>query len=255
MNRRSPDIQPGPAPGSASLGRVKPRLVALAAVALCVVTACSSKEAGTPIGAEKQQNPAAPSAGPSAPAPGPSADAPPPVSDPEQIEGIRFKHFPSLEHTAPGQRVAYEETPPFGGPHDTVWAECNGNVYDVPVRNEHMVHSLEHGAVWITYEPEKVDPTVIDALAARVKDRPYTMMSPYPGQDSPISLQAWGYQLKVDDPQDPRIDQFIAALRQNQKTTPEPDAPCTHPEFDAAAPPPFEASPPGPNAMPEDGGR
>ena len=39
-------------------------------------------------------------------------------------------------------------------------------------------------------------------------------MSPYPGLDAPISLQAWGYQLKVDNADDPRIDDFIKALRQ-----------------------------------------
>ena len=40
-------------------------------------------------------------------------------------------------------------------------------------------------------------------------------MSPYPGLDKPISLQAWGYQLKVDNADDSRIDDFISALRVN----------------------------------------
>ena len=40
-------------------------------------------------------------------------------------------------------------------------------------------------------------------------------MSPYEGLDKPISLQAWGYQLKVDNADDGRIDEFIKALREN----------------------------------------
>ena len=41
------------------------------------------------------------------------------------------------------------------------------------------------------------------------------MMSPFEGLDKPISLQAWGYQLKVDNADDGRIDEFIKALRVN----------------------------------------
>ena len=41
------------------------------------------------------------------------------------------------------------------------------------------------------------------------------MMSPYEGLDAPISLQAWGYQLKLDNADDSRIDDFIRALRVN----------------------------------------
>ena len=41
------------------------------------------------------------------------------------------------------------------------------------------------------------------------------MMSPFDGLDSPISLQAWGYQLKLDNADDSRIDDFIRALRVN----------------------------------------
>ena len=51
------------------------------------------------------------------------------------------------------------------------------------------------------------------------------LMSPYPGLDKPISLQAWGYQLKVDNADDSRIDEFIKALRQN--ATQEPQAGCS----------------------------
>jgi hypothetical protein len=50
-----------------------------------------------------------------------------------------------------------------------------------------------------------------------------------------MSLQAWGYQLKVQSASDPRIQKFIDALRYNPKTTPEysPGVTCSQPTFKA----------------------
>jgi hypothetical protein len=169
----------------------------------------------------------------------------------ENIDGVEITEYEPL-HAEPGQRVAYEKAPPDGGRHDPVWADCNGTVYPEPVRNEHMVHSLEHGSVWIAYDPERIEGADLDALAERVDGQPFMLMSPYPGLDEPISLQAWGHQLRLADPDDVRIDQFIKALRQNQYTSPEPGARCDSQGtgFDATNPPPFEEGPPGPDAAP-----
>ncbi|MFI0142158.1 DUF3105 domain-containing protein, partial [Streptomyces luteogriseus] len=67
-----------------------------------------------------------------------------------------------------------------------------------------------------------------------------------------ISLQSWGHQLKVESADDPRIAQFITALRQNPNTHPKPGASCaTVPGgFDPKEPFPFDPSPPGPDAIP-----
>jgi hypothetical protein len=118
-----------------------------------------------------------------------------------------------------------------------------------------MVHALEHGAVWIAYDPETVRASDLEALAAKVDGQPYLMLSPYPNLDAPVSLQSWGHQLKLYEADDERIDQFITALRDNRYTTPEPGAPCgTSPDgFDVANPPPFDPSPPGPDAAPVEG--
>jgi peptidyl-prolyl cis-trans isomerase B (cyclophilin B) len=111
-------------------------------------------------------------------------------------------------------RVTYEVLPPVGGDHAQQWQNCQGEVYVEPVLNENAVHSLEHGAVWVTHEPDLAADQV-RALADRVRGNEKSFMSPYPALDRPISLQAWGYQLKVDDAGDPRIDEFIEALRVN----------------------------------------
>ena len=108
----------------------------------------------------------------------------------------------------------YKTSPPVGGDHNNIWQNCMGDVYDAPIANEHAVHSLEHGAVWITYKPDLAKDQV-DKLAAKVRGKEKLLMSPYTGLDAPISLQAWGYQLKVQKADDGRIDDFIKALRVN----------------------------------------
>lgn len=81
--------------------------------------------------------------------------------------------------------MAYDQTPPFGGPHDSTWANCTGTVYADAIRTENAVHSLEHGAIWITYNPDLVDQDQIDSLAARVNGKSYMLMSPYLARAAP----------------------------------------------------------------------
>ncbi|MFD4468627.1 DUF3105 domain-containing protein [Rhodococcus sp. NPDC058505] len=176
----------------------------------------------------------------------PSFDNPDPSV---RIEGIVIVEPPAGLHVRPTQRVDYDLVPPVGGPHDAVWAACNGLVYPTAVRTESIVHSLEHGAVWIAYDPDRVRGADLDRLAERVEGRSYLLMSPYPGLPVPISLQSWGHQLPVDSVDDPRIDRFVTALRLNPATFPEPGATCsTLPgRFDPDDPPPFDPSPVDPD--------
>ena len=156
-------------------------------------------------------------------------------------------------HITADQRVAYNRFPPVGGPHDGTWANCNGIVYDTAVRSENMVHTLEHGAVWITYNPDTITPDDLATLTALVDGQPFTTLTPYPGLDSNISLQAWAHQLKVDSASDERVKQFITALRQNRWVYPETGATCQQPSFDVTNPPAFDPTPPGADAIPMSG--
>ncbi|WP_405179843.1 DUF3105 domain-containing protein [Nocardia sp. NBC_01377] len=174
----------------------------------------------------------------------------------DQIAGVLKKDYAqgAGKHVEPTQRVAYDQTPPFGGPHDSAWAACTGVVYGKAIRSENAVHSLEHGAVWIAYNPDKVDAAGVATLSKKVEGKAYTLMSPYPGLDKAISLQSWGHQLKLDSPDDKRINQFITALRQNPYGVyPEVGADCSNPYFDRENPSPFDPSPVGPGAVPMDG--
>jgi hypothetical protein len=152
------------------------------------------------------------------------------IDSADQIEGLQtFDYAAGQDHvTTP---VQYEQSPPVGGPHDPNWADCTGSVYDVDIRHENAVHSLEHGAVWITYNPDDVSDADIATLSALVENKAGRMMSPYAGLDSPISVQAWGHQLKLDSASDKRIKQFADFLTLNDAFTPEPGASCENPDF------------------------
>lgn len=118
----------------------------------------------------------------------------------------------------------YKTSPPVGGDHNPRWENCMGDVYDQPIPNEHAVHSLEHGAVWLTYK-QGLPADQVAKLKGKIEGQPYSLMSPIANLDKNVSLQAWGYQLKLDSVDDARIDAFIKALRQNASV--EPGAVCS----------------------------
>jgi len=122
--------------------------------------------------------------------------------------------------------VDYPMTPPVGGDHHQAWMTCDGTVYTKPIKNENAVHSLEHGAVWVTYNDNAAD-TDVKKLADKVRRTPYTLMSPNDDQSGTITLSAWGHQLTVDSASDARVEQFLAKYVQGAQT-PEPGAACTN---------------------------
>jgi Protein of unknown function (DUF3105) len=120
--------------------------------------------------------------------------------------------------------LTYVTNPPVGGAHNPLWQNCMGDVYPEPVANEHAVHSLEHGAIWVTYK-QGLAADQVNKLKSKVEGKDYMFMSPITNLDKNISLQAWGYQLKLDNANDKRIDEFIKDLRLNASM--EPGAACS----------------------------
>ncbi len=101
--------------------------------------------------------------------------------------------------------IDYPQTPPAGGPHAPVWLACGD--YDEPVREENAVHDLEHGVLWITYDPSLWSGD-IEVLRDQLPDN--AIMSPYDGLSSPVVVTVWGAQLALDRARDPRLDLFVA---------------------------------------------
>ena len=145
------------------------------------------------------------------------------VDSADEIEGLETFESGTAQHvTTP---VDYPQSPPVGGNHDAQWVDCTGTVYDVDIRHENAVHSLEHGAVWITYNPDEVSDADIETLAEVVDSQSGRMLSPYVGLDAPISIQSWNQQLKVESAGDRRLEQFADFFALNPGA-PEPGASC-----------------------------
>jgi hypothetical protein len=128
---------------------------------------------------------------------------------------------PAGQHTE--AEVDYPQSPPAGGDHNPVWQ--NAGFYEEPVRNETAVHTLEHGAVWITYQPD-LSQEQQAAIRELVEGQTCMLASPYPGLDSPVVASAWGKQLRLEVAESPDLDRFVQAYLQGPQT-PEPGAACT----------------------------
>lgn len=116
-----------------------------------------------------------------------------------------------------------DELPPAGGEHYNIWQNCG--IYDEPIQAGNAIHAMEHGALWITYQPD-LPADEVTALENIVRGQTFLMLSPYPGQRSPIVLTVWGIQLEVDTADDARIAEFIDRYRLGQQT-PELGGACT----------------------------
>lgn len=144
------------------------------------------------------------------------------VREPPSLDGLRRVAGLSRGHD---EQVDYsgQELPPVGGIHSGVWQNCG--IYDQPVEAKNAVHSMEHGAVWVTYHPE-LPAGEVESLQDAVRGQPFVLLSPYPELRSPIVMTAWGIQLELDSAGDSRIGDFIDRYQRGPQT-PEPGAPCS----------------------------
>lgn len=118
--------------------------------------------------------------------------------------------------------VEYKQNPPVGGPHNPIWLNCG--IYDKEVPSENAVHSMEHGAVWITYDPA-LSASDVEKLRERVPTE-YGVLSPYPGLKDPVVVSAWGKQFRADGVDDPGLKAFVSEYTQGAQA-PEPGASCS----------------------------
>jgi hypothetical protein len=147
------------------------------------------------------------------------------------IAGERVVPSPAANHVTGDVPASAEATlpatngvlPPVGGDHDPQVQNCG--YYATQIRNENAVHSMEHGAVWLTYRPD-LSESDVERLKDLTKTHPYLLVSPYPDLAAPVVASAWGVQLQVASVDEPALNAFVARYEQGPQT-PELGAPCT----------------------------
>ena len=140
---------------------------------------------------------------------------------PMRIEGVEVYGRQNRGHDE-HYEVHESDLPAVGGIHDNLFQNCG--IYLSAVDTEKAIHSLEHGAVWITFHPS-LPTSDISFIAEKYDDYDYLLISPFSEQKVPVAITAWGAQLTVDSVSDQRIDQFLKMYLLGP-ATPERGAPC-----------------------------
>lgn len=138
-----------------------------------------------------------------------------------ELAGVKVYDNLKANHvTSP---VDYPQNPPPGGPHLATPQTCG--VYTSPVTAGNALHSLEHGAVWVTYRPT-LPKAQVTALQDLVRGNVSVLLSPDSGQPAPVVATAWGRQLRLQSADAGKLKSFVSRYR-NGSNAPEPGAACT----------------------------
>jgi len=127
------------------------------------------------------------------------------IQDVEQFESEGRDHVSG--------EVDYERTPPLSGPHHDEWVDPG--YYEEPQPTEELVHSLEHGAVVVYYDPDAVTEEARSDLRQRanIHAGTWTSVIVVPSQDSPeapYTLTAWQHRLYLDEYDPDAVTAFLA---------------------------------------------
>ena len=123
--------------------------------------------------------------------------------------------------------VAYDQIPPNSGDHSPVWQRCG--FYAEPIGDEHAVHTLEHGAVWITYRPD-LPQSQVDELRALAGSDDEVLVSPYPDLPSLVVVSAWESQVSLESVDPTLLARAVRDVRDGLDA-PEPGGGCDGPNL------------------------
>jgi hypothetical protein len=117
--------------------------------------------------------------------------------------------YPATTNRSVRAPIEYDRRPPTNGDHAPIWLNCG--FYESPVKDRFAVHSMDHGVVWITYRPD-LPAGQVDLLRP-YSEEDYVIVSPYPGQDAPVTVTSWRVQLELNGAGDPRLREFVDGFR------------------------------------------
>src|SRR3989338_5319739 len=114
-------------------------------------------------------------------------------------------HMPSC---TPGD-PPYNSNPPTSGCHDP--APADWGTYDAALTDQKYIHNLEHGGIWISYKPDRVDAETVLKLKDFANRYKLIIVAHREANDAPISLAAWMHLLNLDSFDERAILEFIEA--------------------------------------------
>lgn len=137
-----------------------------------------------------------------------------PSDDPLLGEAVKIG---PATHVDPSE-VPIGALPQAGGPHAP--SPLRNGIYSEPISEPHAIHSLEHGIIWITYQPDLLSSEDYERLEDVAEDQSLdVILSPRLENVDPIVLVSWGQRLIMDELDTELVDEFI---RTNRNRSPEP---------------------------------
>ncbi len=136
---------------------------------------------------------------------------------------LHIKTYPALTrtHIKLGTKVTYNSDPPTSGPHYPDWAKSG--VYDKPVDDRFLVHSLEHGYIIISYDCQTSQNPLsfsdCSSLKKQLSDIAQEkklwklIVVPRPKLDTKIALTAWTHLDNMNRLQTEEVKGFIDEFR------------------------------------------
>jgi hypothetical protein len=137
-------------------------------------------------------------------------------SRPESIRGHQLRLFDESQgvqrHVDEGETVDYETTPPAYGFHSPGSLQCG--IWGEQQPSEPFVHSLEHGAVGLLYDPQSAEPQAIERLEAIAgRSDSHIISMPFAGMEHPITIVSWGEMMELDELDEPALREYVETFR------------------------------------------
>lgn len=128
---------------------------------------------------------------------------------PEEEDFSRAVPIQGREHIEVGvPHGPYNSNPPTSGPHYEQTADTGFR--EEPIPDEHIVHNLEHGDIWVSYHP-RISGEVKDVLKTFAGSK--VIITPRDANEIDIALAAWGrldtFNVENGVLDEERIDDFI----------------------------------------------
>ena len=123
--------------------------------------------------------------------------------------GTRFPNQ-GQQHIARGdEHPPYNSVPATSGWHYN--APAPWGVHAEFIKDEVLIHNLEHGGVGIHYSCEGGCPELVSKLEDIANKVTEIILSPYPNMSTTIALNAWNYQDAFNEFDEDRIEKFVRA--------------------------------------------